>query len=74
MLSTTTVLGLAAATASTSWVSESGSASGAGIVAGVVPYGVGIVVVAPLSSRKTTARRLPRAAAAASAMSPAARE
>src|SRR5579871_952261 len=74
VLSTTTVLGLAAATAWTSWVLAEVSDSGAEIVAGVDPYGLGIVVDAPLSLRNTIASALPRAAAAASAMSPFARE
>src|SRR5581483_185040 len=74
VLSTTTVFGLAAATASISWVICGDSWSGAEIVVGLAPYGFGIVVDAPWSSRNTTASALPFAAAAASAMSPFARE
>src|ERR1035437_6943115 len=70
VLSTTTVFGFAAATASTSWVLAAVSDAGAEIVAGEDPYGLGMVVMAPLSLRNTTASFLPCAAAAASAMSP----
>src|SRR5215469_4806892 len=74
VLRTTTVFGLAAATASTSWVLAADSDSGAEMVAGELPYGLGMVVLAPKSFRNTTASDLPFAAAAASAMSPVARE
>src|ERR1700722_14184405 len=48
---TTTLFGFAAATASTSWVLAAVSDSGAEIVVGVEPYGLGIVVEAPKSLR-----------------------
>src|SRR5215472_9687150 len=69
VLSTTTVFGFAAATASTRAVLDALSDSGAEIVAGEDPYGLGIEALAPKSLRNTTARLLPLAAAAASAMS-----
>src|SRR5215469_11597277 len=74
VFSTTTVFGFAAETASMSCVLAAFSDSGAEIVAGEEPYGFGMVVEAPKSFRNTTARPFPLAAAAASAMSPLARE
>jgi len=72
-LSTTTVFGLAAATALMRLVLAADSEIGAEMVPG--PYGLGMVEVAPVPSlTKTSASFLPAAAAAASAMSPFARE
>src|SRR5215475_9234093 len=62
VFSTTTVFGFAAATASTSCVLAAVSDAGAEIVAGVEPYGFGMVVEAPKSFRNTTARLFPLAA------------
>src|SRR5260370_36924515 len=51
VLSTTTVFGLAVATASTSWVLAAFSDSGAGIVAGEDPKGVWMLVDGPKALR-----------------------
>src|SRR5713101_4371110 len=73
VLSTTTVFGLAAATALMRLVLSADSEIGAEMVP--VPYGLGMLEVAPTPSlTKTSASFLPTAAAAASVMSPFVRE
>src|SRR5512138_1856852 len=65
VLRTTMVFGLAVATALTRLVLAADSEETPAMVAGVVPYGLGMVVEAPESLRNTTAALLPLAAAAA---------